>query len=52
MLQKDTVVTDGVVNDNSNVTYLYSYLVDKLFSIILLGLYRLSFKFWFLLGRY
>ena len=27
-------------------------LVNTSFSIILLGIYRLSFKFWFLLGRY
>jgi len=35
--------TDGVADDNSNVTCLCSYLVDKSFSTILLGIYRLSF---------
>ena len=37
--------TDGVADDNSNVTCLCSYLVDKSFSTVLLRVYRLSFHF-------
>lgn len=43
---------DKIADDNSNVTCLCSYLVDKSFSTILLGIYRLSFKFRFLLGKF